>query len=118
MNAYVKKENKIGRVNDEKAGELENKQKMQDPQPRMKNETYFSLWGFDSVVLDDLLLLISLLKTNIIFFHFEFLQANLIGGKGDTFKVGPGRLRYATDLASFILCTYVLIYNIYTVFSF
>jgi len=43
MNAYVKKENKIGRVNDEKAGELENKQKMQDPQPRMKNETYFSL---------------------------------------------------------------------------
>jgi len=28
---------------------------------------------------------------NIIFFHFKFLKANLRGGKGGTFIVGPGQ---------------------------
>jgi len=57
----------------------------------MKNETYFSSRVFDSVVHDVLIFLISLLRANIIIFHFKFLQADLRGGKGGTFMVGPGR---------------------------
>jgi len=61
MHAYVKKAEKIGTANGERGGEREEKTR--------------------SIIENK----------NIIFFHFKFLEANLRGGKGGTFMVGPGR---------------------------
>jgi len=55
----------------------------------MKHKTDFSLWMFNSDVKDVLIFLIPLLSRIHDIFHFKYL-ANLRGGKGGIFIVGPG----------------------------
>ena len=56
---------------------------------RMKNETHFTLWGFNSDYQDILKSFHLHLAQNMIFLNFKIFQANVRCEKGCTFMVGP-----------------------------